>query len=72
MPLHPKPLVRFALPPPAQLGEYNLRGVEAGMDMVSVSKKSGKVLNTVNRRQNRVGRSPYERRPAREKKEPGS
>lgn len=61
----------FVLPPAPQLGEYNLRGVEAGMNMVAIgTKKSGKVLNTKNRRQKRGARSPYERRSIHDK-EPG-
>lgn len=46
-----------------KLGEYNLRGVEAGMSMVGLSEKAGKALNTKTRLKGRIERSPYERRP---------
>ncbi|CAM9147285.1 unnamed protein product [Ectocarpus sp. 13 AM-2016] len=43
-----------------KLREFNMRGVEAGMSMCHVEKKSGKVLNTQGRRQMRAELSgPY-------------
>ncbi|CAM9826924.1 unnamed protein product [Ectocarpus fasciculatus] len=43
-----------------KLGEFNMRGVEAGMSMCQVEKKPGKVLNTQGRRQMRAELSgPY-------------
>ncbi|CAB1115791.1 unnamed protein product [Ectocarpus sp. CCAP 1310/34] len=43
-----------------KLGEFNMRGVEAGMSWCHVEKKPGKVLNTQGRRQMRAELSgPY-------------
>eukprot|EP00904_Undaria_pinnatifida_P008739 jgi/Undpi1/4996/HiC_scaffold_19.g08348.m1 len=54
-----------------KLGEYNMRGVEAGMAMVAVdNKNSGKTLHTKSRRQGRVDSRPYEKRPSRDRKGP--
>eukprot|EP00903_Cladosiphon_okamuranus_P013086 g12206.t1 len=46
-----------------KLGEFNMRGVEAGMGMVNVtSRKTGKLLNSGRRQRREEQRTPYGRR----------
>lgn len=56
-----------------QLGEFNMRGVEAGMGMVKVAnRKAGKLLNSGRRHRREEQSTPYGRRSSscEEKKKP--